>query len=103
MMQHRSRCEAQGYHQLAEASEDVIELAGVNKWFGDLHVLHDIDLSVPAGGKVFVCGPSGSGKSTMIRCINGLAGGILLRAEERAHAVVSQPDPLPLARSQESA
>ena len=47
-------------------------MTGINKWFGDLHVLRDIDLTVPGGGKVVVCGPSGSGKSTMIRCINGL-------------------------------
>ena len=50
----------------------VIELMGVNKWFGDLHVLRDIDLTVRAGERVVVCGPSGSGKSTMIRCINRL-------------------------------
>jgi len=55
----------------AEATP-TIELAGVHKWFGDLHVLQDIDLSVSPGEKVVVCGPSGSGKSTMIRCINGL-------------------------------
>ena len=50
----------------------VIELTGVNKWFGDLHVLRDIDLTIHAGERVVVCGPSGSGKSTMIRCVNGL-------------------------------
>ncbi len=50
----------------------VIELAAINKWFGDLHVLQDINLKVQAGERVVVCGPSGSGKSTMIRCINRL-------------------------------
>ena len=49
-----------------------IEMVGVNKWFGDFHVLKDIDLSVAAGEKVVICGPSGSGKSTVVRCINRL-------------------------------
>jgi general L-amino acid transport system ATP-binding protein len=44
----------------------------VNKWFGDFHVLRDIDLSVAKGERIVICGPSGSGKSTMIRCINRL-------------------------------
>lgn len=50
----------------------VIQLTKVNKWFGKLHVLQDIDLEVRAGERVVVCGPSGSGKSTMIRCMNRL-------------------------------
>ncbi|WP_270936828.1 amino acid ABC transporter ATP-binding protein [Falsiroseomonas oryzae] len=49
-----------------------IVLEGVNKWFGALHVLRDINLNVAVGERVVVCGPSGSGKSTMIRCINRL-------------------------------
>jgi len=49
-----------------------IVLDGVNKWFGALHVLRDINLQVAAGERVVVCGPSGSGKSTMIRCVNRL-------------------------------
>ncbi|MBR0671623.1 amino acid ABC transporter ATP-binding protein [Neoroseomonas soli] len=49
-----------------------IVLDKVNKWFGALHVLRDVDLQVAAGERVVVCGPSGSGKSTMIRCINRL-------------------------------
>jgi polar amino acid transport system ATP-binding protein len=50
----------------------VIDFRGVNKWFGPLHVLKDIDLHVTGGEVVVVCGPSGSGKSTLIRCINKL-------------------------------
>ena len=49
-----------------------IEMAGVNTWFGALHVLRDVNLAVAPGERVVVCGPSGSGKSTMIRCINRL-------------------------------
>jgi len=50
----------------------MIELSRVNKWYGDFHVLKDIDIKVSKGEKVVVCGPSGSGKSTMIRLINRL-------------------------------
>jgi general L-amino acid transport system ATP-binding protein len=50
----------------------MIEISGVHKWFGALHVLKDIDLSVAAGERIVICGPSGSGKSTLIRCINRL-------------------------------
>ena len=50
----------------------MIKFEGVNKWFGDLHVLQDIDLHVEPGEVVVICGPSGSGKSTLIRCINRL-------------------------------
>jgi ABC-type polar amino acid transport system ATPase subunit len=49
-----------------------IEFHGVNKWFGALHVLRDIELCIEAGEVVVVCGPSGSGKSTLIRAVNGL-------------------------------
>ena len=49
-----------------------IVLDKVNKWFGALHVLREVDLQVATGERVVVCGPSGSGKSTMIRCINRL-------------------------------
>jgi len=50
----------------------IIELRGVNKWFGSLQVLKDIDLEVETGKRMVICGPSGSGKSTLIRCINRL-------------------------------
>ncbi len=52
--------------------EASVELRHLHKWFGDFHVLKDINLTVRQGEKVVVCGPSGSGKSTMIRCINRL-------------------------------
>jgi len=50
----------------------LIQLNGVNKWFGDFQVLKDINLEVLRGEKIVICGPSGSGKSTLIRCINYL-------------------------------
>ncbi len=49
-----------------------VEIAGLNKWYGDFHVLRDIDLVVAKSERIVICGPSGSGKSTLIRCINGL-------------------------------
>jgi glutamate transport system ATP-binding protein len=53
-------------------AEPAIKFTGVNKWYGKLHVLRDITLSVAGGEVVVVCGPSGSGKSTLIRTVNGL-------------------------------
>ena len=53
-------------------AEAMIAMHQVHKWYGDFHVLTDINLEVKKGEKVVVCGPSGSGKSTMIRCINRL-------------------------------
>ena len=50
----------------------VIKIQSLNKWFGNFHVLKNIDLEVMKGEKIVVCGPSGSGKSTLIRCINRL-------------------------------
>lgn len=50
----------------------IVEMDGVHKWFGDFHVLKDINLIVKRGERVIICGPSGSGKSTLIRCINRL-------------------------------
>jgi len=49
-----------------------VEIVGMNKWYGDFHVLRDINLKVMGGERIVICGPSGSGKSTMIRCINRL-------------------------------
>jgi general L-amino acid transport system ATP-binding protein len=56
----------------AMSDEPIIQLVSVNKWYGEFHVLKDIDLTVYKGERIVVCGPSGSGKSTMIRCINRL-------------------------------
>jgi len=53
-------------------NETAVEMIGVNKWYGEFHVLKDVNLKVTRGEKIVVCGPSGSGKSTMIRCINRL-------------------------------
>jgi general L-amino acid transport system ATP-binding protein len=59
--------------RLKRSAEDkIIEITGMHKWFGDLHVLNDISLSVYKGERIVICGPSGSGKSTLIRCINRL-------------------------------
>ena len=49
-----------------------VQMIGVNKWYGEFHVLRNIDLTVDQGEKIVICGPSGSGKSTLIRCINRL-------------------------------
>jgi general L-amino acid transport system ATP-binding protein len=53
-------------------TEAAIRMIGVNKWYGEFHVLRDVDLDVAAGEKIVLCGPSGSGKSTLIRCVNRL-------------------------------
>ena len=52
--------------------DTAVEMIGVHKWYGEFHVLKDVNLKVTRGEKIVVCGPSGSGKSTMIRCINRL-------------------------------
>ena len=51
---------------------EAVRIAGMSKWFGEFHVLRDIDLTVARGERIVICGPSGSGKSTLIRCINRL-------------------------------
>ncbi len=53
-------------------ADPIIRFDQVNKWFGDFHVLRDINLEIAPGERVVICGPSGSGKSTLIRCINRL-------------------------------
>lgn len=53
-------------------SEAIIRLENVNKWYGQFHVLRNLNLEVAQGERIVICGPSGSGKSTMIRCINRL-------------------------------
>jgi general L-amino acid transport system ATP-binding protein len=52
--------------------EDIIVIKDLNKWYGDFHVLKDINLTIKKGERIVICGPSGSGKSTTIRCINRL-------------------------------
>ena len=56
----------------AITDEIAIHISNMNKWFGNFHVLRDINLEVMRGERIVVCGPSGSGKSTLIRCINRL-------------------------------
>ncbi|ADZ93338.1 MULTISPECIES: amino acid ABC transporter ATP-binding protein [Marinomonas] len=58
--------------QLEPGEEAIIEFSDVNKWYGDFHVLKNINFSIRKGERIVVCGPSGSGKSTMTRCINRL-------------------------------
>jgi general L-amino acid transport system ATP-binding protein len=53
-------------------TESIVRFDKVNKWYGDFHVLRDIDLDVAKGERIVICGPSGSGKSTLIRCVNAL-------------------------------
>jgi general L-amino acid transport system ATP-binding protein len=61
-----------GNPNLSVSDELMIELRHVHKWYGQFHVLKDVNLSVRKGERIVICGPSGSGKSTMIRCINRL-------------------------------
>ena len=56
----------------AKQSEIVVKIADMHKWYGQFHVLKDINLDVAQGERIVICGPSGSGKSTLIRCINRL-------------------------------
>lgn len=58
--------------QSSASEDDLIQLIDMHKWYGDFHVLKNINLTVKRGERIVVCGPSGSGKSTMIRCINRL-------------------------------
>ena len=55
-----------------ETEDPIISILGMHKWYGEFHVLKDINLEVQRQERIVVCGPSGSGKSTMIRCINRL-------------------------------
>ncbi|MBA2554215.1 MAG: amino acid ABC transporter ATP-binding protein [Geodermatophilaceae bacterium] len=79
----------------ADSGQPLVSLDGVNKWFGDLHVLQDISLQIARGEVIVVIGPSGSGKSTLCRCINRLESvqegeirldGVLLPEEGKALA-----------------
>src|SRR6202047_461360 len=55
-----------------EKTGRAVEISALNKWYGDFHVLRDINLTVARGERIVICGPSGGGKSTMLRCINRL-------------------------------
>ncbi len=56
----------------ALTGDAIIEIVGMHKWFGEFHVLQDINLTVQKQERIVICGPSGSGKSILIRCINRL-------------------------------
>ena len=58
--------------EMTVGQDVAIEMIAVHKWYGDFHVLKDINLTVNSGERIVICGPSGSGKSTLIRCINRL-------------------------------
>lgn len=72
-----------------ESSGTIISIEQMHKWFGDFHVLKDINLEVRRGERIVICGPSGSGKSTLIRCINRLEqhqqGNIVVDGTELTH------------------
>ena len=76
---------------LTISDEIAIQIVGMHKWYGDFHVLKDINLTVNRGERIVICGPSGSGKSTMIRCLNRLEehqkGKILVDNIELTHDV----------------
>jgi len=59
-------------HPASDAATVMVDIRHMNKWYGEFHVLKDINLRVGSGEKIVICGPSGSGKSTLIRCINRL-------------------------------
>ena len=62
----------QARRRRGRSAQPAVEIVGMHKWYGEFHVLRDINLTVRRGERIVVCGPSGSGKSTMIRCINRL-------------------------------
>ena len=63
---------AEAARKMEISDEVAIQISAMNKWYGDFHVLRDINLTVYKGERIVICGPSGSGKSTLIRCINRL-------------------------------
>ncbi len=66
------KAEKTDHKSQTQVGDTIIELRNLNKWFGDFHVLRDINLTIREREVVVICGPSGSGKSTLIRCINRL-------------------------------
>ena len=75
--------------QSSNAEQGMILMEGVHKWYGEFHVLKDINLNVQSGERIVLCGPSGSGKSTAIRCLNRLEehqqGRIVIDGTELTH------------------
>jgi general L-amino acid transport system ATP-binding protein len=73
------------------SARPAIQMIGVNKWYGEFHVLRNVNLTVARGERIVICGPSGSGKSTLIRCINKLeehqAGQIIVEGTELTNDV----------------
>ena len=67
-----SLTETKARTESSKGEDDIIQIVAMHKWFGEFHVLKDINLTVKAQERIVVCGPSGSGKSTLIRCINRL-------------------------------
>ena len=67
-----SLTETKAQTESSKSEDDIIQILAMHKWFGEFHVLKDINLSVKARERIVICGPSGSGKSTLIRCINRL-------------------------------
>ena len=63
---------AEAAKKMTVSDEVAIQISGMNKWYGEFHVLRDVNLTVYKGERIVICGPSGSGKSTLIRCINRL-------------------------------
>src|SRR5437879_8743687 len=57
---------------MTQTANSIVSITGLNKRYGDFHVLRDINLDVARGERIVICGPSGSGKSMLIRCINAL-------------------------------
>ena len=58
--------------KMTQTATHAIRINALNKWYGNFHVLKNIDLEVREGERIVIAGPSGSGKSTLIRCINRL-------------------------------
>ncbi len=73
--------------QAKTADQPIILMQGVHKWYGQFHVLKDINLKVRQGERIVLCGPSGSGKSTTIRCLNRL------EEHQQGRIVVDLPEP----------
>jgi ABC-type histidine transport system ATPase subunit len=69
---HPRRSGCRPFQDAVSDTDVAIEIVDMHKWYGDFHVLRDINLKVMRGERIVICGPSGSGKSTMIRCINRL-------------------------------